>query len=127
MPLSLQQREFVPARTEDRVVGRNIPRQITRAAVERVCSIFSMSVDRVAEPAGGGEIFETLCTASMPDLASRVCRQTMATGFTPTRPENGSLGRPTTTVTRLATARAPERWRTAVIVGCNTGVAPGTV
>jgi hypothetical protein len=74
MPLSLQERESVLARVEQRLVGRNIPSHITRAAVERACNVLSNSVDGVAAPVGGGEILVTLSTASMPDLASRVRR-----------------------------------------------------
>lgn len=120
MPLSLLERESVLAHIEERVVGRNIPRQITRAAVERVCSVFSTSEDRLEKPAGGGEILVALSAASMPDLASRVRRKTMATDITPADTEIGRIGRRSEIVRRRGAGHEPVLRRAAAIVGCNT-------
>ena len=126
MPLSRDERESDFARGKQSLVGRNIPRHIRRAAVGRVCIAFSTSVERVVEPAGGGEILVTLSAASMPDLASRVRRQHMATDITPTNTSSGRAGRHMVDATRLAAGHEPELRRAAAIVGCNIHVGPVT-
>lgn len=120
MPLSLLERESVLAHIEERVVGRNIPRQITRAAVERVCSVFNTSEDRLEEPAGGGEILVTPGAASMPDLASRVRRQIQATDMTRADTEIDRIGRHSEIMMRRVAGHEPALRRAAAIVGCNS-------
>ena len=126
MPLSLQERESLLARVEERLVGRNFPRQITRATVGRVCSAFGTSVERVAEPAGGGVNVVTLSTGSMLDLAWRVRRQRMATDISPTDTGCRRAGRHTMVVMRSPAEHQPAPRRATAIVGCNIHVGPGT-